>query len=45
MAKKSTPIRRNGPGTAARRDPFHPPNIPDVEPDNIELLAETASSF
>src|SRR2546429_9198887 len=45
MAKKSTPVGRNGPGAAAYRDPLHPPNISDVEPDNIELLAETTSSF
>jgi len=45
MAKKRTPVRRNRPGTTACGDPLHPPDIPDIEPDNVELLAETNSSF
>src|SRR5216683_3174254 len=39
MAEKRTPVRSNRPSTPACRDPFHPPNIPDIKPDNIELLA------
>jgi hypothetical protein len=45
MAKKTAPVRRNGPGTAACRYPLHPPNIPDIKPNNIELLTEPTNSF
>jgi len=43
MTKKHAPIGRYGASVAAYWYPFHPSNIPEVEPWKIELLAETTS--